>query len=78
MNTGVRPQQHSVIKFLTGPLIGEVFPLDKPTITIGSDPSNDIVIRNDPGITAFHVRLSWKDAVLYIEKHPQAGRVSVN
>lgn len=78
MNTGVRPQQHSVIKFLTGPLIGEVFPLDKPTITIGSDASNDIVIRNDPGITAFHVRLSWKDAVLYIEKHPQAGRVSVN
>src|ERR1700692_3642330 len=68
----------SAIKFLTGSLMGEVFPFDKPTITIGSDPGNDIIVRNDTSIAAFHVRMLWQNGALRIEKHPQGGKVRVN
>src|SRR6185312_4675249 len=78
MNRGEKPPHARAMKFLTGPLIGAIFPLDKPSTTIGCDPGNDLVIPNDRGIAAFHVRLFWKDATLYIEKHPQAGKLMVN
>jgi ABC transport system ATP-binding/permease protein len=78
VNIAEKPQHSSAIKFLTGSLMGEVVSLDRPTLTIGSDPGNDIVIKNDPSIAPFHVRLFWQNSALYIEKHPQAGKVRIN
>ncbi|HEU5381441.1 MAG TPA: FHA domain-containing protein [Ktedonobacteraceae bacterium] len=78
MNIVEKPQQASGIKFLTGSLRGKIFSMDKPALTIGSDPSNDIVIRNDPSIAPFHVRLFWQNTILFVAKHPQAGKVRVN
>ncbi len=78
MNRGEQSQRLSALKFLTGSLISQVLPLDKQSTTIGSSPGNDIVISNDASITPYHARLFWQNATLYIEKHPQGGKVRVN
>jgi len=63
------------IKFLTGPLKGKIFLIDKQIITIGLDPGNDIVIEGDPTVSPYHARLLRKNASWYIEKHPQAASI---
>src|SRR5262249_55488508 len=70
--------QSASIKFTTGPLKGRVFPIDKGTITIGSHVNNDIVIKDDAKVAAYHARLVWQEPYWHIEKHPQAGRINVN
>ena len=78
MNEGNRPSGLSVIKFLTGSLAGSVFPLNQPAITIGCDPTNDIVIKDDQTIVSFHARILWKNGFWSIEKHPQANTITIN
>ena len=57
MNTRETSPQPCSIKFTTGPLKGRVFPIDKGTVTIGSDANNDIVIKDDPKVAPYHARL---------------------
>src|SRR5579859_4215274 len=66
------------VGFLTGSLTGSSFALTKAIITIGRDASNDIVIADDPSIAAYHARLLWREGVWSIERHPDAGSVTVN
>ncbi len=47
MNTPNIPPDGSLIKFLTGSLAGSIYRISKPSITIGRNPGNDIVIRDD-------------------------------
>ena len=78
MNTGETSPNSSSIKFTMGPLKGRVFSIDRSTVTIGSDVSNDIVIKDDPEVAPFHARLVWQEPYWRIERHPQAGPINVN
>src|SRR2546421_4828784 len=79
MDTGNIPSMRSSIKFLSGPLAGKTIQIDKPIMTIGRSPNNDIVVRDDPRVSRQHARLVWNDGSWSIEKHPQAaGSVTVN
>src|ERR1700694_4593155 len=55
-----------------------VFPLNKEVVTIGSDTSNDVVIKDDAGVSRFHARLMWSERGWSIERHAHAGVVTVN
>ncbi len=78
MNTPNIPPDGSLIKFLTGSLAGSIYRISKPSITIGRNPGNDIVIRDDPNVSSFHARLLWKEGSWSIENQPQAGALTVN
>src|SRR6266705_1889979 len=78
LNTGETSPQSGSIKFATGPLKGRVFSIDRSTVTIGSDVSNDIVIKDDAEVAPFHARLVWQEPYWRIERHPQADPINVN
>jgi ABC-type multidrug transport system ATPase subunit/pSer/pThr/pTyr-binding forkhead associated (FHA) protein len=78
LETEEKLQNFGSIKFLTGPLKGTSFPIDKHIITLGRDPGNDIVIKDDPNVSPFHARFLWKNSNWFIERHPQAGIISLN
>ncbi len=65
------------ISFLTGPLAGSVFQISKPEITIGRDPTNDIVI-SDPSVSRRHARLIHNGGQWSIEKLAMQNTVTVN
>src|SRR5260221_6671284 len=65
------------ISFLTGPLAGSVFQISKPEITIGRDPTNDIVI-SDPSVSRRHARLIHNGGQWSIEKLATQNIVTVN
>src|SRR5260370_8329996 len=77
LHTKETSPQSSSIKFTTGPLKGRVFSIDRSTVTIGSDVRNDIVIKDDPEVAPFHARLVWQEPYWRIERHPQAGPITV-
>ncbi len=79
MDAGNNPSVRSSIKFLSGPLAGKTVQINKPIMTIGRSPNNDIVVRDDPRVSRQHARLVWNDRSWSIEKHPQAASaVTVN
>jgi len=61
------------IKFLSGPLAGSTFYISKPITTLGRNPGNDIVIKDDQKVSRQQARLLWNNGSWYIEKHPQAA-----
>ena len=78
MSTEEILQGFGSIQFLAGPLKDQVFPLDKEVVTIGSDASNDVVIKDDAGVSRFHAWLMWSERGWSIQRHAQAGVVTVN
>jgi ABC-type multidrug transport system ATPase subunit/pSer/pThr/pTyr-binding forkhead associated (FHA) protein/ABC-type multidrug transport system permease subunit len=78
MNPTDRPPVQGSIKFLSGPLAGNMFSINKLVTTIGQDSGNDIVIKNDPNISPHHARLLWQEGNWSIEKHPQASSLTIN
>src|SRR6266700_1674745 len=79
MDAGNNPSVRSSIKFLSGPLAGKTVQIDKPIMTIGRSPNNDIVVRDDPRVSRQHARLIWNNRSWSIEKHSQAASaVTVN
>src|SRR5215469_14938329 len=79
MVAGNNPSVQIVIKFLSGPLAGKTVQINKPIMTIGRSPNNDIVVGDDPRVSRQHARLVWNDGFWFIEKHPQAASaVTVN
>ena len=65
------------ISFLTGPLAGSVFQISKPEITIGREPTNDIVI-SDPSVSRRHARLWFDNGRWYLEDLQSANGTLVN
>jgi ABC-type multidrug transport system ATPase subunit/pSer/pThr/pTyr-binding forkhead associated (FHA) protein len=55
------------IMFMTGPLAGQVFQLNKPVMTIGRETYNDIVVKGDLRVSRQHARLVWEAGVWRIE-----------
>ncbi|HLL79966.1 MAG TPA: FHA domain-containing protein [Ktedonobacteraceae bacterium] len=66
------------IRFVSGPMEGQVFSINKPVITIGREVTNDIIVRNDAKVSRLHARLQWKDGEWSIEKLSQSSFLRVN
>src|SRR5438105_1523131 len=66
------------IKFLSGPLAGQTFPIRKPEATIGRESSNDIVIKHDLKVSRRHIRLLWQNDTWTIENLSQTSPLTVN
>src|ERR1051326_8641899 len=65
------------IIFLTGPRAGNIFQVTKPTITIGREPNNDIVI-SDPSVSRHHAEITIQNGVWNISKLTLQNSVRVN
>ena len=78
MNDGNTPPGSISIRFLSGPLAEQSFPIRKPTVTIGRGENNDIVVRNDQKVSRIHARLRWDGALWSIEKLASQNTLSVN
>ncbi len=72
-----RSQGLGSIRFLTGPLAGRTIQISKPIMTIGREPTNDIVI-SDPSVSRQHARLIHNGGQWYIEKTAPQNTISVN
>jgi ABC-type multidrug transport system ATPase subunit/pSer/pThr/pTyr-binding forkhead associated (FHA) protein len=78
MDANNNPPVQGLIKFLTGPLAGRPFPIKKAITTIGRDPSNDIVVEQDPRVSRYHARLLWNNGKWSIENVSQKAQLTVN
>src|SRR6185312_5777761 len=65
------------IQFLTGSLAGSTYPINKPSTSIGRDPSNDIVI-SDPSVSRQHAQITLEKGVWSITKLAQQNTMTVN
>src|SRR5579885_2361092 len=65
------------ITILTGPQVGTSFQLTKLTMTIGRDPSNDIVI-TDQSVSRSHARIVYTPSGWSIEKLANNNSLTVN
>ena len=65
------------IRFLTGPLAGKSFSINKPITTIGREPGNDIVVF-DPSVSRQHAQIMWNGNIWSIQKLAQQNKLSLN
>ncbi|GCE48601.1 ABC-type multidrug transport system ATPase subunit [Thermosporothrix hazakensis] len=77
MNAASSPPGPISVQFLTGPLKGKSFPLNKPLITLGREGSNDVVIP-DPKVSRHHARITWNNGSWMLENLSQHSIVTVN
>jgi ABC-type multidrug transport system ATPase subunit/pSer/pThr/pTyr-binding forkhead associated (FHA) protein len=77
MDAANDPSTLGYIRFLTGPLAGEAFPISKPITTLGREPTNDIVI-SDPAVSRHHAQLLWSNGTWSIRKLASQNTLTVN
>ncbi len=65
------------IKFLTGSLAGNTYQITRPTITLGREPANDIVLP-DPSVSRHHAQITLNNGTWTITKLAQQNTVIVN
>ena len=78
MNAAMKPPVSGSIKFLTGPLAGQTFPINKPVTTIGRESTNDIVVKGDQKVSRSHARIIWNNGIWSIEKLSPQNKLAVN
>ncbi|MFL5627106.1 MAG: FHA domain-containing protein, partial [Ktedonobacteraceae bacterium] len=78
MNEGNTPPGSVSIKFLSGPLAGQTFAINKQMLTIGRDATNDIVVKGDQKVSRSHARLQWSNGSWHIEKLAPQNILTVN
>lgn len=71
------PPASGSIKFLTGPMAGTTYQINKPTLTIGREPNNDIVV-SDPSVSRHHVQIAWSNGQWSITKLAAQNTLTVN
>lgn len=71
------PPTFGSIHFLTGPLAGTIYQINKAESTIGRDPSNDIVV-SDPAVSRQHARLALSNGRWMLHKLSQQNKLFVN
>lgn len=49
-----------------GPNLNAMFKLEKSTVTLGRDSTNDIAIQ-DPEVSRFHLRFTWQNGIYFVE-----------
>src|SRR6266516_1805691 len=74
----MKPPVSGSIKFLTGPLAGQTFPINKPITTIGREATNDIVVKGDQKVSRSHARIIWNNGIWSIEKLSPQNTLTVN
>jgi len=74
----MKPPVSGSIKFLTGPLTGQTFPINKPITTIGREATNDIVVKGDQKVSRSHARIIWNNGIWSIEKLSPQNTLTVN
>ncbi len=65
------------IRFLTGPLAGNIYQITKPIINIGREPGNDIII-SDPSVSRQHAQIAWNNGIWSIKKLTAQNTLIVN
>jgi len=75
--TSTTPEAGS-IKFLSGPLAGRSFQINKAITTIGREANNDIIVKGDQKVSRTHARIMWNNGSWSIEKLSQQNIVTVN
>src|SRR5206468_7481343 len=71
------PPDLGSIQFVTGSQAGNTFPITKPSITLGREPGNDIVV-SDPSISRHHAQISLNNGTWTILKLAPQNTVTVN
>jgi pSer/pThr/pTyr-binding forkhead associated (FHA) protein len=66
------------LHFVSGPLAGRSFLIEKSSVTLGRDLANDIVVKSDLQVSRQHARLLWSDGAWIIENRSQGNTVRVN
>ena len=77
MNTINKTSTLGSIRFLTGPLAGKSFPINKPITTIGREPGNDIFVP-DPSVSRQHAQIMYNGDNWTIQKLAQQNKLSLN
>ena len=77
METLNGPPDLGSIKFLTGSLAGNTILIQKPVLTIGREPGNDIVV-TDPSVSRRHAQITLNGGVWVISNLTQQNIVIVN
>ena len=77
MNIETHPVAESSIRFLTGPLAGKVFSLEKPIVELGRDTHNDITIL-DAKVSRRHALLKHINGAWYVENVSQNNTLTVD
>ncbi len=65
------------IRFLTGPLAGRSFPINKSITTLGREPGNDIVV-SDPSVSRQHAQIMWNGKEWTIQKLTPQNKLLLN
>ena len=77
MNRGKEPSARGSLKFLTGPLAGNTYPISKAITTLGRDKSNDMVI-SDPAVSRHHAQIICENGSWSIKKLVAQNTLTVN
>ena len=73
------PPDSVSIRFLSGPMVGQTFPIRNPSVTIGRASTNDIVLKDDRKVSRTHARLLRQNGTWSIEKlAPDYNTLTVN
>jgi ABC-type multidrug transport system ATPase subunit/pSer/pThr/pTyr-binding forkhead associated (FHA) protein len=76
---GIARESHTLgtLRFLSGPLAGTTYPINKTMITLGRDTNNDIVV-SDPSVSRQHAQLIWNNGSWIIKKLATQNTLSLN
>src|SRR6266487_1668776 len=77
MDTVNGPAGLGSIKFISGSQAGSTFQITKPTITLGREVGNDIVV-SDPSVSRHHAQISLNNGTWTIIKLAPQNTVTVN
>lgn len=72
-----RSSNLGTLRFLTGPLAGTTYPINKPVITLGRDQNNDLAVP-DPTVSRQHAQLLWNNGSWTIKKLNNQNTLTVN
>src|SRR5215467_5881392 len=67
-----------VIRFVSGPLAGQTYQLNKPITTIGRDPATNDIVVTDPSVSRQHARLVWQNGTWSIQKLSRENSMTLN
>ncbi|WP_161977531.1 FHA domain-containing protein [Dictyobacter kobayashii] len=72
-----KPFAEAAVRFLNGPLTGNIFFFQGAVVTLGREKQNNIIVP-DPGISRYHIRMSWLGDGWNIENISQGNLLAIN
>ncbi|GHO43647.1 FHA domain-containing protein [Ktedonospora formicarum] len=77
INSASSPPSYGSIKFVSGPLNGQVFPITRSSIDLGREGGNDIIIP-DPKVSRRHARIFWDNGNWLVENLSRSSNILLN